>query len=1095
MFSQNDNPCDFAELLGRSGFSWLEGSSHPEQLVERAAELGLTAIALCDRDGLYGSVRMHAAAKELQQKVIVGAELSLERPGSFLANPAKASTKAVEPDRNARPSVALLVESQQGYAALCRLLTAAHRDHEKGQAGITVEQIVTDSAELFALVPLDPRCLLNHGELALLREAFADRCAIATWRHLEPDDRPRLELARELGKRFDLPIVASARPLYHHRSHKALADVLACIRHKTTLEQAGQLLRLNAEAELRSAIRMARLFPQEPAFLQRSVQIAERCQFSLDQLRYSFPSEYCDDGLDPDQTLRLRVERGCLERYPHGVPERVRRQLDTELELIAELDVASYFLSVDEIVELARSRHILCQGRGSAANSAVCFVLGITSVDPARSATLFERFMSAERHEPPDIDVDFEHERREEVIQAIYERYGRDRAAMVSEVITYRAKSAVREVGKVFALSKDQLERLSSIVSYFSPEPSEQQRDGPAWAVGKLSARALAKRGLDPQDVRLQQVAELAAQLQGLPRHLSVHVGGFVLSAEPLYLVAPIEPARMPDRTVIPWDKDDLDALGFFKIDVLGLGMLTAIRKALELVHGYQGRIDAAAPDEPFEPLSAFAAIPPEDPVIYDAVCEADTVGVFQIESRAQMSMLPLLRPRCFYDLVIEVGIVRPGPIQGKMVHPYLRRRTGEQPIDYPHPCLQPILERTLGVPLFQEQVMQIAIEGAGYSGGEADQLRRDIPATHGWRNRGRLERHRERLLKGFAKRGISQEFGERLYQQITGFSEYGFPESHAASFALLVYASAWLKTHHPAAFACGLLNSQPMGFYNPASIVQDIQRGASFRQKVEVRPVRVESSDWDCTLEPTADRDAQTLRLGFRLLAGFARKSAEKIEAARQQRGRALFDNLEKFVRHTGLRRDELELLAQAGALELLVPQRREAMWRLRAPRVAGLFEQQDIEPGRPAGLPPLRAAEQLALDYATAGLSVSDHPMCHLRKRLGRRRVYRAEQQQHWKKGQQITVAGVIITRQRPKTASGIVFVTLEDETGVVNLVIYPKVFERYELAARHAKVLLAHGRVDRRGQVVHLRVSKLERLDLPSGSSYPLRSRDFH
>ena len=1071
MFSRGPVP-RFAELLARSCFSFLEGASHPDELVQRSHELGHSAIALCDRDGLYGSVRMHSAGRDLDHPIVVGAELTVEiedRPQPY--------------DERPSPSVALLVENARGYRSLCRLLTSAHADHDKGEAGIAARTIAEHADGLFALLPLDPRCPLPWVDLELMREAFDDRCAVATWRHLEPRDGLRLRLAREVSERCDMPIVATNRPLYHHKSRKPLADVVHCIRRGSTLQHAGTELGPNAEAELKDASAMVRLFPSHPGWVERSATIADRCQFSLAELRYHFPSEHRhlpseqgpeatagEPSMIPDEVLRRAVHEGCRDRYPDGVPADVRAQLDKELALVAELEVAPYFLSVQQIVELARERGILCQGRGSAANSAICYVLGITAVDPVRSNLLFERFMSTARREPPDIDVDFEHERREEVIQEIYRRYGRDRAAMVSEVICYRGKSALREVGKVFGLAADQLDRLSSIASHFNPDEG--------W-----TPRALDKRGLDSRDQGLRQVLELAGELSGLPRHLSIHVGGFVLSAEPLDTVAPVEPARMADRTVIPWDKDDLEDLGFFKVDVLGLGMLTAVRKALGLVHA-QEHGDLTG----FDPIATLAAIPPEDGAVYDACCKGDTVGVFQIESRAQMAMLPILKPRCYYDLVVEVGIVRPGPIQGKMVHPYLRRRTGEEEVSYPHPTLQPILERTLGVPLFQEQVMQIAIVGAGYDPGEADQLRRDMAA---WRKSGRLAHHHDKLLSGFRERGVPEEFGERLYRQILGFGEYGFPESHAASFALIVYASAWLKVHHPAAFACALINAQPMGFYSPSSIVRDAQKHG-----VEVHPVRVEASSWDCSLEHTssngAGAKAPSLRLGLRLVRGLSQTSATAIVDARLV---GPFLGLDDFVQRCGLRRDEIELLAESGALEGLTACRREAMWRARAPREKGLFDGKTIEPDRPVGLRPLSEREQLSLDYGTTGISISDHPMRHLRRGLRRRRVRCANEQSRWRKGQQVTVAGVVLTRQRPGTANGVVFVTLEDETGTVNVVLYSNVFEEFELVARGAGMLLARGRVDRRGEVVHVRASHLERLDMPQGTPLAVRSRDFH
>jgi error-prone DNA polymerase len=1027
----------FAELCARSSFSFLEGASHPQELVASAHELGLTALALCDRDGLYGSVRAHTKAKEIGQKVIVGAELTVEPGGS----------------------VALLAVDHDGYANLCALLTAAHADHEKGSAGLLVERIAASSGGLVAVVPVDRRGAAPSDALfGPLRDAFADRLFVATWRHLDGFDAARLGAALA---------AATPRPLYHQASRKPLADILHCIRRKLTLDAAGSELAPNAEARLASGERMLALFREHPALVHRTVDVASECRFSLGELRYAFPGDaLCRPGEGADAALRRLVGEGALRRYPGGTPPAVAAQIEKELVLIAALEVAPYFLSVHQIVELARGRKILCQGRGSAANSAVCYALGVTAVDPARMALLFERFLSAERHEPPDIDVDFEHERREEVIQDIYDLYGRDRSAMVSEIISYRGKSALREVGKVFGLSPDQLDRLAGLVMHLDPQA--------------LSAARVAEAGLDPEDERLRHVVHWASEIEGFPRHLSIHVGGFVLSSEPLTRVAPIEPARMPGRTVIPWDKDDLDDLGFFKIDVLALGMLTAIRKALQLLHEAEPR-GGGAP-VPFDPIEALARIPPEDPVVYAAVQRADVIGVFQIESRAQMSMLPRLKPRSFYDLVVEVALVRPGPIQGGMVHPYLRRRTGQERPTPPHECLRPILERTLGVPLFQEQVMQIAMVGAGYTAGEADQLRRDMA---GWRKTGRLERHREKLLDGFARRGISRAFGEQLYQQIHGFGEYGFPESHAASFALLVYASAWIKVRHPAEFACALLNAQPMGFYSPSSIVKDAQRHG-----IEVRPPCVVQSTWDSTLE--RDAAAPALRLGLRQIRGIGEAMARALAAAR---AKAPFTSLRDLVRRAGLKKNEIEALAEAGALERIVPARREALFRARAPREGGLFDGLDIEPDEDVGLPPLPKLTQLALDYGRVGLSIADHPLAHLRDHLAGQGVRRAEELSKLRHGERVAVAGLVIGRQRPGTASGVTFFTLEDETGFVNLIVSREVFAQNYVVARHAQLLMVQGRLERQGPVVHVLATDLTRLMLPDGEALAMRSRDFH
>jgi error-prone DNA polymerase len=1045
----------FAELLGRSCFSFLEGASHPNEMVERSQELGHTALALADRDGLYGSVRAHSAGRALGQQVITGAELTLEDDAGWPLYPG---------------SIVLLARDLQGYGNLCGLLTRAHAEHDKGTAGITVAQIAEAAAGLTAIVPLearrDPEAPLD-AVLDPLAEAFAGRLFAATWRHRDGRDEHRTAAALAVERRYGLGIIATARPLYHEPSRRPLADVLRCIRLKTTLDQAGTRLAPNSEARLRSGAEMLSLFHDHPAWVHDTAAIAEEHPFTLSELEYHFPSDaLCQPGESPDRALRRLVEIGCRDRYPEGTPPKVAEQIEKELVIIAHINVAAYFLSVQQIVEMARERRILCQGRGSAANSAVCFVLGVTAVDPARNAVLFERFLAKERAEPPDIDVDFEHERREEIIQAIYETYGRDRAAMVSEIISYRGKSALREVGKAFGLALDQVDRLSGLVIHMDPEA--------------MSSERIAEAGLDPEDPRLMRVIDLAEQLRGFPRHISIHVGGFVLSSRPLALVAPIEPARMEGRTVIPWDKDDLEDLGFFKLDVLALGMLTAIRKAQELLH---------PPGTPFDPIAALAAIPPEDPLVYDAICKADTVGVFQIESRAQMAMLPRLRPREFYDLVIEVALVRPGPIQGGMVHPYLRRRNGEESSAPPHACLASILERTLGVPLFQEQVMQIAMVGAGYTAGEADQLRRDMGA---WKKTGKLVRHYPKLMAGFKRRGISEAFSEQLFKQIQGFGEYGFPESHAASFALLVYSSAWLKVHHPAAFTCALLNSQPMGFYSASSLVKDAQRHG-----IEVRPVSVVQSAWDCTLEPLPrepgdDGDLQALRLGIRQIRGVGEAMAGNLISARAE---APFASLDDLIRRAELKKNEIEALAEAGALTALVPERRDALWKARAPREGGLFEGMPIEPDEDVGLPPMRPLTQLALDYGRVGLSIHDHPMRHLRAALAQRGVRRAGELVSLPDGAPIEVAGLVIGRQRPGTASGVTFITLEDETGLINLVVMSAVFAESYGVARHARIMLVSGRLERRGAVVHVLAQKLSRLQLPDGEEPVVRSRDFH
>ncbi len=1092
----------YVELTARTNFSFLRGASSPERIVQRAAELGYDAIAVTDCDGLYGTVRALEEADRLGVRLVVGCELVIDDP------------KTNEPIG----ALTVLVEDHAGYTNLCRILTESHARHPKGKPRRAHSAFRSREASpaprdheqrdvhgstarnLFAGIPFDFVCKHAEGlwalahapitteDLASLSVAFGDRLSIAVHRHLDGDDRTRVAAAVQLSRESGVPICATNAVRYASREEKPVLDVLHCIREGTTLDRAGRALFPNAEAHLKSRAQMERLFGDHPEWLARSRKVADLCVFSLRKLKYQFPCEIdrpAFEGETPDQALRRLTYAGAVGRYPDGVPELVVAQIEKELTLIAKLEVAPYFLSVRVIIDIARAKDILCQGRGSAANSAVCYCLGVTAVDPARSNLLFERFLSAERREPPDIDVDFEHERREEVIQELYRRYGRDRAAMVSEIISYRGKSALREVGKVFGLSLEQVDRMSGLVDWWDKND-------------ELPEERVRSAGFDPSDVRVKQVILFSRAIQGFPRHLSIHVGGFILSAAPLVLVAPIEPATMPNRTVIPWDKDDIDTLGFFKVDVLGLGMLTAMRKM----------IDLANPNDKRTAVDRFAAIPAEDPKVYDALCEADSVGVFQIESRAQMAMLPRLRPRRFYDLVVEVAIVRPGPIQGGMIHPYLRRRNGEEAIDTPHPSLDPILERTLGVPLFQEQVMQIAIVGAGYTGGEADQLRRDMAA---WKKNGRLARHEQRLHDGFAKRGISRAFSERLYKQIQGFGEYGFPESHAASFALLVYASAWLKVHHAAAFAAGLVNSQPMGFYSPSTILQDAQR-----HRVEVRAVCILRSGWDCTLEEGA------LRVGLRQVRGLGEDSGRRIEAARRERP---FATVEDLAARAALDRRDLEALAEAGALEQLVAGRRDAIWKVRAPRGSGratderqgwLFAGLELGDESP-DLPSLSRAERLVLDYERTGISIDDHPMRLLRSSLPKR-IKSSAQLATMPHGARASVAGLVICRQRPGTASGVVFVTMEDELGFLNLVLWARVFEEQRHVATTSSLLVAHGKIERTTttkaeekttdsqgvdviarrptDVVYLVVDRLEPLSLAGASAQPrTMSRDFH
>jgi error-prone DNA polymerase len=1165
-------------------------------MIERAHAIGLDGVAVCDRDGLYGLARAHVKARELSQPFYVGAEVPIGlsewelQAGYAAGNPlselqCRQLTRAAKPSvlrkrlqvEDAFPCVLFLVKNHRGYQNLCWLLTRAHQGLAKGECLLDLDDLEGHGDGLVALVPtlilppgtrpgpngsndagrsrpgqlragLDDVDAFPERILARLRDVFGKRLYSLTYRRLNRADAVRSTVANRRLHRFAMPVLASAWPTYHDKSRKRLSDVLSCIRLGTTLGEAKTRIAANGQAYLRNGEQMQRLFPDHLDWVARTLDVASELEFGLEELHYHFPCQP-PVGLSADDYLMQLSWQGAARRYPDGIPEKVRAQIEAELGLIRGMEMAPYFLSTWEVVEIARERGILCQGRGSAANSAVCYALGITAVNPECSNLLFERFMSVERKEPPDIDVDFEHERREEVIQEIYRRYGRERSAMVSEVICYRRKSALRDVSKVFGLSLEQTSRLTSSFSYWDPAGRKDATLG----------KRLSDAGLNDSARSMRGVLEMADALLGFPRHLSIHVGGFVLSSRPLYEVSPVEPARMEDRTVVPWDKDDLDILGFFKIDVLALGMLTAIRKALELAwsNGALRRPSSAlrsavapgavapgavtpgavtrsfgAPSvtlepEVFDPLEVITRIPDEDPAVYALTCRADTVGVFQIESRAQMAMLPRLQPRCFYDLVIEVAIVRPGPIQGGMVHPYLRRRNGEEAPTC-HARLESILKRTLGVPLFQEQVMQIAIVGAGYSGGEADQLRRDMAA---WKRTGRLLMHRERLLEGFAKNGISRSFGEALFEQIKGFGEYGFPESHAASFGLLVYKSAWLKAHYPAHFLCALLNSQPMGFYSPASLVKDAQKHA-----VEVRPVCVIASDWDCTLEAigagtcsseragpppqgaAAATDGQprvpfAVRLGLRMVKGLAQKSAELLLQRRgtlREGGHGFLDFAD-LARQVPLPKLDVEALAEAGAFAALEAERRQVLWSARAPRQLGLFQNlRAIEPK--VELPPLEALEVLALDYERVRLSIDDHPLRHLRAGLQRRGVLSTEELGRCPMGQKVRVGGLVTARQRPGTASGVVFVTLEDELGVANLIFYSSVFEAYRSVAQHSHLLLVSGKVERHdpapgsldpndprqaqgvAAIVHLLVESAERLVLP-GPRLKHSSRDFH
>jgi error-prone DNA polymerase len=1020
----------YAELHCLSNFTFLRGASHPEELVARAKALGYAALALTDECSLAGVVRAHVAGKEAGLKLIVGSEIHLQDG----------------------PRLAVLAADGEGYGHLAELITQGRRAASKGRYRLTCSDLADGLAGCLALLCPGERLDLEHARWTA--RAFAGRAWLAVELSGGPDDASRLAALERLGAAAGLPLVAAGDVHMHVGARRALQDTVTAIRLHCRLAEAGLRLYPNGERHLRSRKRLARLYP--PRLLEESARIAERCRFSLDELRYEYPQELVPSGETPTSYLRRLTEAGMASRWPQGTPDRVRRLAEHELALIAELAYEPYFLTVHDIVRFSRSKGILCQGRGSAANSVVCYCLGITEVDPARMEMLFERFVSRERNEPPDIDVDFEHERREEVIQYLYEKYGRHRAALAATVITYRPKSAVRDVGKALGLAFDQVDRFAKSLAW--------------WDGKRITPERIREAGLDPDSPLIRRLLALVHALLGFPRHLSQHVGGFVISRGPLCRLVPIENAAMPERTIIQWDKDDLDALGLLKVDILGLGMLSAIRRALESVNCYRGT------------HLTVAEVAAEDSAVYEMIQRADTVGVFQIESRAQMAMLPRLRPAGFYDLVIEVAIVRPGPIQGNMVHPYLRRRRGEEAVTYPSPEVRGVLERTLGVPIFQEQVIKLAMVAAGFSAGEADRLRRAMAA---WRRRGGLEPFEHRLIEGMRSRGYSESFARQIFQQILGFGEYGFPESHAASFALLVYVSAWLKRHEPAAFTCALLNSQPMGFYAPSQLVQDARRHG-----VEVRSADVTASLWDCTLEPGVAGDP-ALRLGLRLAKGLSRQGAERLVAARSVRAFACVQDL---VRRARLSRSDLGALTASGALTSLAGNRHQARWEvLGTEPVRPLLA--DIAVREPLPLLPVPTEGQdIVADYASLALTLGRHPLALLREKLTRLHMSSAACLQTLAHGQRARAAGLVITRQRPASASGVTFLTLEDETGTVNVVVWRDLAERERAPMLRSRLLGVSGVLERDGPVVHLIAEHLEDHSGLLGGLVA-RSRDFH
>jgi error-prone DNA polymerase len=1031
----------YAELHALTNFSFLRGASQPEEMVLQATALQYRALAITDECSLAGVVRAHIAARKCDLPLIIGAEFTCIDGLKFVA----------------------LATDRASYGALSRLISRARRATVKGRYSLKRGDLEESLAGCLILwLPCAGKAPMARDESdgRWLRERFAGRLWIAVELLTGGFDTRRLALLEALGRTLGLPCVATGDVHMHRRSRRALQDVLTAIRLNTPLAEVGCALFPNGERSFRPLQRLQELYP--PCMLAESVAIAERCTFKLDELRYEYPEEIVPAGMTPTSHLRALTEAGCLKRWPAGVSAAVRKGIEHELSLIADLKFEPFFLTVHDVVQYARSQKILCQGRGSAANSVVCYCLEITEVDPSRMAMLFERFISKERNEPPDIDVDFEHERREEVIQYIYRKYGRERAALAATVISYRPRSALRDVGKALGLSLEEVDRLARSMQW--------------WDGQKIDPERVRASGFDPADPRTRRLLALTAEIMGFPRHLSQHVGGFVIARGRLDELVPIENATMPERTVIQWDKDDLDALGLLKVDVLGLGMLSAIRRAFDLVNEFGGPNTARG-------RLTLATVPGEDPAVYDMICRADTVGVFQIESRAQMAMLPRLRPRNYYDLVIEVAIVRPGPIQGEMVHPYLRRRSGDEAVTYPSTEVEAVLKRTLGVPIFQEQVMQLAIVAADFTAGEADGLRRAMAA---WKRKGGLEPFQKQLIEGMAKNGYPASFAHQIFNQILGFGEYGFPESHAASFALLVYSSSWLKHHEPAAFCAALVNSQPMGFYAPAQLVRDARSHG-----VEVRPVAVDISGWDCTLERREDGQP-ALRLGLRLVKHLSHDGALRLLRARDARP---FVNIADLAERAALDRGDLEAMAAADALTSLAGHRHRAVWQ-----VSGVERVLPLLPADTVideGVPMLRApreGQDILADYGSLGLSLRRHPVALLRGSLAKQGVTPNQDLWDQSNGRWVTAAGLVITRQRPGSAGGVTFVTLEDETGYVNLIVWERVAVAQRAALLESRLLLVRGRLQREGDVLHVVAQKLHDLSELLGDLV-VASRNFH
>jgi error-prone DNA polymerase len=1019
----------YAELHCLSNFSFQRGASSADELFRRAREQGYQALAITDECTLAGIVRAWQAAKQHQVRLIVGSEVRVHQG----------------------PKLVLLAQDLAGYQSLCALITRARRRSQKGSYQLLVEDLEAHHQGLLALWVAEP----GDSAGAWLQPLFAGRLWLALHLHRGADDAQRLAYLRALGARLDIPLVACGDVHMHVRGRRALQDCMTAIREHCAVAEAGRYLFANGERHLRSLEQLRELYSDD--LLAQTTQVAARCTFDLSQLQYRYPRELVPEGQTPASWLRELCRRGLPERWPQGPSDKVRMVLEQELALIEELGYESYFLTVHDIVAFARRQRILCQGRGSAANSVVCFVLGITELDPMEHRLLFERFLSRERNEPPDIDVDFEHERREEVIQYVFQRYGRHRAALTAVVSSYHAAGAVRDVARVLGLPADQVDALAKCCGRWSDRIPDAAR--------------LSEAGFDAHSPSLRRILVLAGELIGFPRHLSQHPGGFVISEQPLDQLVPVENAAMAERTVIQWDKDDLDMVGLLKVDVLALGMLSALRRCFDLIARHRGR------------EYTLATLPKEDPATYAMIGRAETMGVFQIESRAQMAMLPRLKPVKFYDLVIEVAIVRPGPIQGDMVHPYLRRRLEQEPVTYPSEKLKAVFERTLGVPLFQEQVMELAMVAADYSPGEADQLRRSMAA---WKRHGGLEPHRERLIAGMLRNGYELAFAERIFEQIKGFGSYGFPESHAASFALLCYASSWLKCHEPAIFTCALVNSWPMGFYSPDQLLQEARR-----QGIEVRPVDVFHSEWDCTLEALGENEL-AIRLGLRQIRGFSEVDARRLEQARAQRPWRDVEDLCLRARLDGRARARL---ADAGALRGLAGDRHQARWQVAAVQAQlPLFAEVESTLEQAVALPAPSIAEDLAADYDTLGTTLGPHPLTLLRTRLRALGCRSSRELAGVEHGDSIAVAGIVVGRQRPQTASGVTFVTLEDEHGMVNVVVWRDLAERQRRELVGSKLLKVSGRLEQESGVRHLIARRLEDIS-PLLQGLDVRSRDFH